>query len=155
MNKDEPDICPCCGQEIELQTTKTKRRNRLEGFEEFWAAYPRKIAKPYCREIWTRKERNLQMILASLKKTKSSPDWQKEGGKFIPNPSTWLNQGRWEDEGMDYSALTPVKQTITSRIGINEQEAEIWRREKYPSSSNVPFAEWPSDVQREYITSIK
>ena len=30
-----------------------------------------------------------------------------ENGRFIPNPATWLNQGRWEDEvqtsGVNYN----------------------------------------------------
>ena len=26
------------------------------------------------------------------------PDWKKNGGQFIPHPSTWLNNRRWEDE---------------------------------------------------------
>jgi len=24
--------------------------------------------------------------------------WRKDNGQFIPNPATWLNQRRWEDE---------------------------------------------------------
>jgi hypothetical protein len=24
--------------------------------------------------------------------------WLREGGRFIPNPATWLNQERWGDE---------------------------------------------------------
>ncbi len=29
---------------------------------------------------------------------KDTDQWQKEGGQYIPNPATWLNQNRWEDE---------------------------------------------------------
>ena len=29
---------------------------------------------------------------------KTSEQWLREGGRFIPNPSTWINQGRWDDE---------------------------------------------------------
>jgi hypothetical protein len=25
-------------------------------------------------------------------------DWLREAGRFIPHPSTWLSQGRWQDE---------------------------------------------------------
>lgn len=23
--------------------------------------------------------------------------WRKDNGQYIPNPATWLNQGRWDD----------------------------------------------------------
>jgi hypothetical protein len=29
---------------------------------------------------------------------KKSSQWQKENGQYIPNPATWLNQRRWDDE---------------------------------------------------------
>jgi hypothetical protein len=29
---------------------------------------------------------------------KTSAQWQKDNGQYIPNPATWLNQGRWDDE---------------------------------------------------------
>ena len=29
---------------------------------------------------------------------KKSKEWKKENGKYIPHPTTWLNQKRWEDE---------------------------------------------------------
>ena len=29
---------------------------------------------------------------------KELDDWKKQNGKYIPYPSTWLNQKRWEDE---------------------------------------------------------
>jgi hypothetical protein len=39
-----------------------------------------------------------EQIHQSLVAAKSSHDWSKDGGKYIPNPATWLNQGRWDDE---------------------------------------------------------
>lgn len=35
------------------------------------------------------------------KKKKQSPQWTKENGLYIPNPLTWLNQKRWEDEPLE------------------------------------------------------
>ena len=29
---------------------------------------------------------------------KKSYNWNKDNGQYIPNPTTWLNQKRWEDE---------------------------------------------------------
>jgi len=37
-------------------------------------------------------------ILASVEAQKTSRQWTKVNGAFIPHPATWLNQSRWEDE---------------------------------------------------------
>lgn len=160
MNIDqENDSCPCCGRPYDIPSYK---KASAEDFEQFWMAYPKKVAKGYCKDIWKRKSLTLDMVIPALKKAISSRDWQKDEGKFIPNPSTWLNQGRWEDEGLDYSALRPEKTTITSRLGIDEEAALEWRSWAYPESMQIhptwktfPFKSWPKSTQREYIATIK
>ena len=37
-----------------------------------------------------------RIIIKALKKQIHSEEYKVK--KYIPNPSTWLNQGRWEDE---------------------------------------------------------
>lgn len=37
-------------------------------------------------------------MLAAIAVQAKSPGWTKENGQFIPNPATWLNEGRWQDE---------------------------------------------------------
>ena len=74
-----------------------------ETFEEFWAAYPRKDGKKVARQKWNRLKPDEEMrkkILADIERRKRSPEWLKENGQFIPMPSTYLNQQRWEDEGI-------------------------------------------------------
>jgi len=74
-----------------------------ETFEEFWAAYPRKDGKKVARQKWNRLNPDEEMrkkILADIERRKRSPEWLKENGQFIPMPSTYLNQQRWEDEGI-------------------------------------------------------
>lgn len=71
-----------------------------EAFAEFWSAYPRKEAKANAEKAWTAHgcKALLPQILVSILWRKSSPDWTKEGGQFIPHPATWLNRRGWEDE---------------------------------------------------------
>ena len=74
---------------------------KQQGFDEFWNIYPRKVGKANAKKIWNRikPDEELQTnIFASIKKQKKSSQWQRDNGQFIPNPSTWLNQGRWDDE---------------------------------------------------------
>ena len=76
-------------------------------FERFWEAYPRhdskKIAKAKFISIMNKakdKEELLQDMLASISVSKQTDQWTKNGGQYIPMPSTWLNQERWNDTGI-------------------------------------------------------
>ena len=69
-------------------------------FAGFWAAYPRKTAKPKAAEAFSRIDPDDDMfaaMLAALDLQRRSPGWVKDGGQFIPHPATWLNGRRWED----------------------------------------------------------
>lgn len=70
-------------------------------FELFWKHYPRKVGKGKVVE-WFKKNKPSQKLLdemvVAIKEQSQSSQWQEEKGRFIPNPSTWLNQGRWQDE---------------------------------------------------------
>lgn len=35
---------------------------------------------------------------AAIAAQRRSRQWLDEGGRFVPNPATWLNQERWDDE---------------------------------------------------------
>ena len=73
----------------------------LERFEEFWALYPKKVGKGKAKESWLKKkpsETLHQKILAAVESAKNSREWLSENGKYIPHPTTWLNQERWDDE---------------------------------------------------------
>lgn len=72
-----------------------------QSFMSFWNAYPRKAARADAQKAWKKLNPNpdlLVSIMAALKSQSQSADWQKDGGKFIPYPATWLNGRRWEDE---------------------------------------------------------
>lgn len=70
-------------------------------FTNFWTAYPKKTAKPAAAKAFKSAKITaalMPVILADIGHRKSGQDWQKENGKFVPNPATYLNQRRWEDE---------------------------------------------------------
>jgi len=73
---------------------------RDEWFNDFWKEYPRKVGKPAAQRAWkkTPPRTPYDNIMAGLKRWKQTEQWQKEGGKFIPHPATFLNQRRWEDD---------------------------------------------------------
>lgn len=72
-----------------------------ERFERFWEAYPRKVGKQAALKAWKKlaPDDNLtEKILSAVAAQKHCQQWTKDCGQFIPHPTTWLNQGRWEDE---------------------------------------------------------
>jgi len=155
----EADICPCCNRPYDLQDIPViPKKASSKDFEEFWSAYPKKTAKPYCREIWMRKKLSIESVLPALKKSIASLDWQKDGGKFIPNPSTWLNQGRYEDEGLDLVALRPERPSFIKPINkINHEDYIAWKvKEEYPPSIlETEFREDPDFIQQTYLKQLK
>lgn len=68
-----------------------------EEFLEFWAAYPSKANKPYSSKCFERIENRppLKELLEAITRQKQSRQWKRG---VIPNPSTWLNQARWNDD---------------------------------------------------------
>lgn len=67
-------------------------------FAEWWEAYPKKTGKKPCAAIW--KRRNLDDMADRLivdVRTRAAEDAGWLDG-YVPNPQTYLNQDRWEDE---------------------------------------------------------
>jgi len=70
-------------------------------FDTFWAAYPKKVGKDAAWRAWRKRRPTSeisQQILAALTWQRTQDNWLREGGRFVPNPATWINEGRWQDE---------------------------------------------------------
>ncbi len=70
-------------------------------FDTFWAAYPKRQDKKGAQKAFAKLKPDadlLKRMLLSITIWKHSEQWTSEGGKYIPLPSTWLNNRRWEDE---------------------------------------------------------
>jgi|SoiMetStandDraft_2_1073263.scaffolds.fasta_scaffold08327_3 hypothetical protein len=83
------------------KVSKEKATDTTTGFSLFWKSYPRKTAKGDAERAWRKlnpSEELQQTILAAVERAKQSEQWQRDGGRFIPYPTTWLNGRRWEDE---------------------------------------------------------
>lgn len=72
----------------------------LSRFDAFWEAYPRKVGKDAARKAFDKRKPNDELterMIQAVSAQRSSEQWRKDGGQFIPHPSTWLNEGRWQD----------------------------------------------------------
>ena len=70
----------------------------MSDFDVFWSEYPKKIGKEAARKAWLKSNPNINIVLNTLSWQKESNQWFVNNGKFVPNPATWINQHRWEDE---------------------------------------------------------
>jgi len=70
-------------------------------FDDFWAAYPKKVAKATAKSAFLKHKPTLELVekmIAGIEKYKKTDQWTRDGGQYIPHAATWLNQKRWEDE---------------------------------------------------------
>lgn len=83
--------------DIPPKAPKGAKRSDAE-FEIFWNAYPTKVGKQPARKAFDKVKVPVETLVAAIERQKCSSQWSKNGGQYIPNPATWLNQCRWEDE---------------------------------------------------------
>lgn len=73
-------------------------------FEDFWYKYPKKIGKEAARKAWNKANPDIIKVIDAINWQRETKQWQAEDGKYIPNPATYLNQGRWMDEAPEQAA---------------------------------------------------
>ena len=68
-------------------------------FAVFWDAYPKKVGKQAAFKSFSKALAHVSVdtMVDAIEQQKKSDQWRRDNGRFIPNPTTWLNQGRWED----------------------------------------------------------
>ena len=108
-------------------------------FEDFWKAYPKKNDKGKALTKWN---------AICLKKNKDCPTWKEvksaivrqikserwQDEKFIPSPTTWLNQSRWLDDPEQMKVFKREDQSNTrmggsqsdgSRVDYNKKAKQV------------------------------
>ena len=89
---------------VSVSVTDTTTKGIAKGEQEFatfWEVYPNKKAKEAARKSFLKLKPDTALLAEMLKAIeiqKATPQWLKDDGQYIPMPSTWLNQKRWEDE---------------------------------------------------------
>ncbi|MBI4516725.1 MAG: hypothetical protein HY699_13010 [Deltaproteobacteria bacterium] len=107
------------------------------GFEPFWALYPRKRGKEDARKAWGVLKPDTweaAVLMAAVTVASGTEDWQRENGRFIPYPATWLRGRRWEDQlgpprsqsGNDPRTVTPPG-PVDLAAHLREQEDAVRR----------------------------
>ena len=114
----------------------------MKTFEDFWMVWPkstRKGAKAVCLRKWTQGYMNTcaDQIIKHVEWMKTTDDWRKNNGAFIPAPLVYLNQQRWD--GAEVSETRPTASVVDQRA--------IWKAEDAKAAK-------PSSEQRAKIAAL-
>jgi hypothetical protein len=93
-------------------------------FDEFYNKYPKKVGRKQAQKAWDNLKplpALINRIVDDVEKRVSLGDWDLNRKQYIPNPSTYLNGQKWED---DIIPGTQVKPT-TDYAGISASFQEI------------------------------
>ncbi len=103
------------------------------GFLEFWEAWPKKDARSDAVRAWCQQRldtdaRRRAEAMAGLAGWKQQPQWTKDGGRYIPNPGTWLRGERWSDQ-----AVAKAVAAVTPAVGADGSSESWWSRAGFPN----------------------
>lgn len=93
---DEPREVSKKEREITLSLPVPRREAEPDAFDAWWKAYPKRVGKDDARKAYAKATKR-GATDADLATGLQRQRWPSEL-KFIPNPATWLNQGRWQDD---------------------------------------------------------
>lgn len=107
---------------LETEERQRRDRDRPGRFAQFWAAYPKKVAKGAAERAFLKVDAiPVEVLIAALAVHSQSDQWQREKGRYIPHPATWLNEKRWLDVG-EIGAPTEWHET---QSGIEQRAREL------------------------------
>jgi hypothetical protein len=121
-----PTPTPSKSPEGDTPLTPQGERNAYPAdFEAFWSQYPKKEAKKAAMKAWVKLKPSPELVdemMAVLAKQRASPDWNKDDGRFVPQPATWINGERWTDaQTVEVNpAFVPKPANTNGRVSLIE-----------------------------------
>ncbi len=98
---------------LDSKTLESKAFKAVEptGFAEFWNAYPRRKDRNRAQKAYAQalKRGDAQTIFEGLRKQRNDMLMRIAQGesKYVPHPTTWLNNDRWNDEADVQATVSP------------------------------------------------
>ena len=98
------------------------------GFERFWKTWPastRKGAKSECLKKWEKHycETQADQIIKHVEWLKTTEQWLKGNGAFIPAPLVYLNQQRWDGAEVPEIKPKPTIDPALAKIEADRKKA--------------------------------
>ncbi len=112
-------------EELKKCAPKAKKPLCDKSFQRFWESYPKKQGKLDAQRAWGKLKPDTglaEQIVKDVERRSRTVDWLKDGGKYVPMPTSYLSGRRWEDE-------LPEPKRGDSGWLPTEEEAETIMRE--------------------------
>ncbi len=123
-----------------IAASEKKPRINKEEFEEFWNKYPRKIGKKAANSKYqtVRKDTTHEKIMEGLERYNTYIRKERIEFQYIAHPSTWLNQGRRDDEYKGTVSVGAVNQQVQAKP--KEEKREMTEEEKQRAKEAIKSA---------------
>lgn len=120
--------------DVDASDDSPKQKPYPEEFEAWWVIYPRRVAKENTLKAFNKalpkittrhgisRSEALERLMRVTRSFAASP---KARGEFCPHPSTWLNQGCYEDDPSDWQRdrTTAPAPAVQRALTLDEQAA--------------------------------
>ena len=129
---------------------EVKERAKLnDGFEEFYKPYPNKKARGAAERAWAKMTKDERALCrhAIEAQVKANHFRGTDGMDYVPHPTTWLNERRWQDE---VKAAQPVLVHGSPRLMSKADALEIIAKLREQHGKDFQTHHIPADVYAAY-----
>jgi hypothetical protein len=106
---------------------KIRKRNWMELFEAFWHVYPKKKSRGDVEQafkVLNPDEQLVETMISTIERARTSEDWTKERGRYIPYPANWLRAKGWLDSEVE---VDPVLASFSEKSRNTIRNLQNWR----------------------------
>jgi hypothetical protein len=111
--------------QVQAEDHEENRHARGQGFDEFWAIYPKKVARKDAMRAWDRM--STEQRFAALQSIPVHARYWLAGGttrQYLPHAATWLNGERWTDE-LEMPEAPETERWWTTSSGIEAKARQL------------------------------
>lgn len=130
---------------------RIQNETTLEKFERFYNAYPKKKSKGKALNWFkTHKPESslVDTMLESLEKQKLTIDWQKQNGRYIPYPATWLNAKGWENEVSPQEMIDVSENSVSRFLAVKLYEVIKNVQFKLNADTKKLIKSWAIEIEK-------
>ena len=105
--------------EINTKEINKEKTYRSNDFDRLWISYPKKVGKQAAMRAYKTHIKQIppvEQLLAIVDRQKQTDQWKRG---YIPNPATWINQGRWDD---DITGMNGGQENGSNRIHAGQRQ---------------------------------
>ena len=104
-----------------------KGNDMFEDFWKVWPSNPRKGAKSKCKQVWIKSYCDTQadQIIKHVQWLKTTEQWLKANGAFIPAPLVYLNQQRWDGAEVPDVVAKQDRDPVLVQMEIERKKATV------------------------------